>query len=65
MDLVKNKPGNKNLNFKKCFKLKSYRFQDWISLGTLALDIDDASEKIRPSADVSGMVRRALRKLAL
>ena len=41
-----------------------YLFQDWMSLGTFALDMDAASEKMRPRADVSGIVLRALRKLA-
>ena len=39
-------------------------FQDWISRGTFVFAIEEASENIRPSAEVSGIVLRALRKFA-
>ena len=65
MYLIEDKTENIGLVLSFSFKLLvSHRFQDWMSLGTLALDIEEASEKIRPSADVSGIVLSARRKLA-
>ena len=65
VDLIEDK--TENISFNAFFTFQtiiSHRFQDWISLGTFAFDIDEASEKMRPSADVSGIVLSARRKFA-
>ena len=45
-----------------CWRIN--RFQDWIIRGTEVREIELASEKMRPSAEASGMVRKDRRKFA-